>query len=151
MYSIMLLNVPCPHSNRQGPSNCLKGLNFSPFTSSSASVFDMRLFFSLSLCAVAGLVRLANAAEGQCLSELCYDTTANLNARTEPTSAMFNPKLRTNAERMALGLLPNPPSRRHRAGKISVYCGPIHVHACSTQILLLARNHRRHRKRHKQV
>lgn len=87
----------------------------------------MRWIFSLSLCAVAGLVRLASAVENNCVAELCYDTIVNLNGRTEPTPTKFNPKPRTNAERMALGMPPNPPSRRHRAGKISVYCGPIHA------------------------
>lgn len=83
--------------------------------------------FSLSVCAGAGLARLANAAEGQCLSELCYDATVNLNARTELTPTALNRNPRTNAARLALGLSPKPPSRRHRAGKCAVYCGPIHV------------------------
>ena len=61
--------------------------------SPSLSVFDMRSVFSLSLCAVAGFARLASAAEGQCLSEICYDVTSTidlLNARTEPTPTVFN-------------------------------------------------------------
>ncbi|KIM36724.1 hypothetical protein M413DRAFT_424128 [Hebeloma cylindrosporum] len=75
----------------------------------------MRSFFSLSLIAVAAFVRLASAVENNCLSEICYDTT-DISPRDEPTPTAFTPKRLTNGERLALGLPPNPPSRRRRGG-----------------------------------
>jgi len=74
----------------------------------------MRSLLSLSLWAAAGLVGLANAAtltSRECVAEIC--SNGGLSGRSDVTlTSELDSRALTNAERLARGLSPNPPSKR---------------------------------------
>jgi len=104
----------------------------------------MRSLLSLSLCAVAGLVGLANAAT-TCVAEICLDPAFNgLSGRGVATPSEFNSRALTNAERLARGLPPNAPSRRgkyFRSCELYVNLNAVHSRCCSHPTIVDATGH----------